>query len=185
MKRCRRRMNSQAARRPLVAFFAHLVVLSPDLRGAVEITSGEPVKVGIYFDDHGEQDANDMRTLPAGVKLTSRSLERRARHSHLQPVDAHDLPICAGYLDAVHSLGCRIRHSFQFPSTMSDKDGRPGTPNEDSFHRGATEDSMSHGGKSVSISQQDSDEGCRKLGGCSGSRHRSASRCVPRLGGSS
>lgn len=96
-----------------------LAVLSPDVRGAVERTNGEPVKVWIYFDDHGEQDADDMRTLLAGVKLTSRSLERRARRSHLQPVDAHDLPICADYLDAVRSLGCRIRHSSKYLNAVS------------------------------------------------------------------
>jgi len=127
-----------------------------------------------------------MQTLLAGIKLTSRSLERRARRSHLQLVDAHDLPVCADYLDAVRSLGCRIRHSskylnavsafatpdqilrlsrlsfvtkiervhtarrnlpdaFQFPSTMPGQDDRQGTPNEDSFHGGATEDSTSYG----------------------------------------
>ncbi len=89
------------------------------MRSAAEKTDGEPIRVWIYFGDHGEQDPAEMPALLTGVELTPRSFERRARRSHLQLVDAHDLPVCAGYLDAVRSLGCRIRHSSKYLNAVS------------------------------------------------------------------
>jgi len=94
-------------------------VVSADLERAVGTSDGGPIKVWIYFKSHGEQDVDGMFALLSKVTLTSRSLERRTRRSHRELVDAHDLPVCADYLDAVRSLGCRIRHSSKYLNAAS------------------------------------------------------------------
>ncbi len=99
---------------------ARQAVLSADLVGIPQETAEPvPVKVWIYFTDHGERDAGDLGRMLAGVTLTERALDRRARRSRLRPVDTHDLPVCEAYIDAVRSLDCRIRHSSKYLNAVS------------------------------------------------------------------
>ena len=94
-------------------------VLGADLERSLRDAGGERIKVWVYFADHSEENADELRDMLAEVTLTTRSLERRMRRSTLGPVDLHDLPVCEEYIDAVRSEGCRIRHASKYMNAVS------------------------------------------------------------------
>jgi serine protease AprX len=98
--------------------------LSVSVREHLASPSAGAVKVWIYFTDRG-LDASTDGGSPIGASVLSRAavsdraVDRRLRRSSGPVVDERDLPPFAGYVGAVRSAGCRVRHQSKYLNAVS------------------------------------------------------------------
>ena len=93
--------------------------LSGTVKAALSGPLQDPVKVWVYFSDHGERNKQHLDEMLENVELTDRSRERRLTRSYGPLVDVHDLPVNTEYLQALRDAGCRIRHASKYLNAAS------------------------------------------------------------------
>lgn len=82
--------------------------LSPRVEDYLASSSGDAVKVWVYFSDRGTPAGESASPSVDRALVGERSLERRARRSNGPLVDERDLPLNAPYLRALEDAGCEI-----------------------------------------------------------------------------
>jgi len=93
--------------------------LSPLVHEALSSSPRTPIKVWVYFADHGETAPGDLEGLMSNVTLAERSRERRLRRSSGPLVDVRDLPVSRSYIRALSDAGCRVKHASKYFNAVS------------------------------------------------------------------
>jgi len=76
-------------------------------------------RVWVYFTDHGESSARELRALLDRATIGDRARARRMRRSRFDGPDVHDLRVNARYVDAVRSSGAEIKHQSRYFNAVS------------------------------------------------------------------
>ena len=114
---------------PLVIAFALLLVvtsyaqpvdkLAPEVDIFLASSPQDPVKVWVYFADHGESSAAELDAMLSRVTLSERARQRRLNRSRGPLVDVHDLPVNDRYVETLRRAGCRIKHASTYLNAVS------------------------------------------------------------------
>ncbi|MEJ2720418.1 MAG: S8 family serine peptidase [bacterium] len=104
---------------PLVTAAQSHAKLSRTVETALAGPSREPVKVWVYFADHGERNKAQLADMIARVQLSDRARERRFARSNGPLTDVHDVPAYQPYLESLRQAGCRIHHSSKYLNAVS------------------------------------------------------------------
>ncbi|NIM18987.1 MAG: S8 family serine peptidase [Candidatus Latescibacteria bacterium] len=93
--------------------------LTPAVERFLSAGSNEPLKIWIYFNDHGEGNAAGLRRALSEVTLTDRAIVRRMNRSRGPLIDERDLPVSGAYLGELRSLGVRLRRASKYLNAVS------------------------------------------------------------------
>lgn len=93
--------------------------IAPAVRQYLASPQGEPVKIWIFFSDHGEANPSDIGSALSGVKISERALKRRMNRSRGPLFDRRDLPVYEGYLNELRSLGLRLKRTSKYLNAVS------------------------------------------------------------------
>ncbi len=93
--------------------------MTPELKGILAADGFRPIKVWIYFKDHGEKSPSDLRSMIEGVELTEHALRRRLNRSRGPLRDVHDLPPAPRYIEEIKRIGCKVRKTSKYFNAVS------------------------------------------------------------------
>jgi serine protease AprX len=93
--------------------------LSPVVNDFLASSTGEAVKVWVYFTDRGVALPDGAAPSSADAAVSERSIERRARRSSGPLIDVRDLPVHAPYVQALRDAGCTVRHPSRYLNAVS------------------------------------------------------------------
>jgi len=92
---------------------------SAPLEARAKAGSPAPVRVWVYFTDHGESSGADLRDMLSRAQIPERALSRRARRTSRPRADVHDLPVNELYVRGVRGAGADIRHRSRYLNAVS------------------------------------------------------------------
>ncbi|UCG53259.1 MAG: S8 family serine peptidase, partial [Candidatus Latescibacterota bacterium] len=93
--------------------------LSPTVGEYLASSTQEPIKIWVYFKDHGERDASELDAMVSRVTLTDRALQRRLNRTRGPLTDVRDLHIHPSYLQELREIGCRVKHTSKYLNAAS------------------------------------------------------------------
>lgn len=92
---------------------------TPAVERFLQSGASEPLKIWIYFVDHGEVDGGGVSAQLSRVTLSERALVRRMNRSHGPLLDSRDLPVFPRYIEAVRATGCTVKRLSKYFNSLS------------------------------------------------------------------